>query len=124
MKKCFVRGGSPPHMRGKDGEDYNDVADAGITPAHAGKSTHLPHLMKSTRDHPRTCGEKMYNFINNNNNKGSPPHMRGKVIPICQKMGIKRITPAHAGKREEYQLLKALLKDHPRTCGEKYSFLL
>ena len=50
---------------------------------------------------------------------GSPLHMRGKVSdsnPVTHKV---RITPAHAGKRVCPHLRPLLLRDHPRTCGEK-----
>ena len=54
-------------------------------------------------------------------NKGSPPHMRGKasegafLSPWCG------ITPAHAGKSKRSNGKLEQRKDHPRTCGEKPS---
>ena len=35
-----------------------------------------------------------------------------------------RITPAHAGKSDFDTLINKLIKDHPRTCGEKGIWLL
>ena len=50
--------GSPPPMRGK-GQQWNQPRrNAGITPAHAGKSLCLCRLMSRDKDHPRPCGEK------------------------------------------------------------------
>ena len=45
-------------MRGKERAANPDVAALGITPAHAGKSLHGLVKGKTTRDHPRACGEK------------------------------------------------------------------
>ena len=53
-----------------------------ITPAHAGKSRPLNLSTTGTKDHPRTCGEKMANMTLNRQKRGSPPHMRGKVFEI------------------------------------------
>ena len=52
-----------------------------ITPAYAGKSSHLDKSFHGHRDHPRLCGEKLA--------------MLAKLI------GKKGITPAYAGKRKE-----------------------
>ena len=51
------------------------------------------------RDHPRTCGEKVKKFIARFVIRGSPPHMRGKGVPLREGLFPLRITPAHAGKR-------------------------
>ncbi len=52
-----------------------------------------------TKVHPRTCGEKHLDCRSICHDKGSPPHMRGKV---------------------RYQLAGACpARVHPRTCGEK-----
>ena len=50
--------GSPPHMRGKDGEIPLDLLAPGITPAHAGKRRRGGQQAAQAWDHPRTCGEK------------------------------------------------------------------
>ena len=111
--------GSPPHMRGK-GDATGCCMDAtGITPAHAGKS--LEHFREPAfeRDHPRTCGEKCAALEESINEKGSPPHMRGKAFrarPLCR---MSRITPAHAGKSPSSPTESGVLQDHPRACGEK-----
>ena len=70
--------GSPPHMRGKVERCILSAVPTGITPAHAGKSFHLPMRSTSLRDHPRTCGEKLCLFCLILHSLGSPPHMRGK----------------------------------------------
>ena len=50
---------------------------------------------------------------------GSPPRMRGKAYEYVVNGGIHRITPAYAGKSSLSQADKAVLRDHPRVCGEK-----
>ena len=45
--------------------------------------------------------------------------MRGKVLVMMYIVPHLRITPAHAGKRENARPKSCLIKDHPRTCGEK-----
>ena len=50
---------------------------------------------------------------------GSPPHVRGKGVPLRAVEGQCGITPAHAGKRRCPRFRPGKIRDHPRTCGEK-----
>ena len=50
---------------------------------------------------------------------GSPPRMRGKVLPLLHSPHPPGITPACAGKRLRIGVRYAQRKDHPRVCGEK-----
>ena len=50
--------GSPPHRRGKESEYLLISTELRITPAQAGKSGFVPNSYSSSRDHPRTGGEK------------------------------------------------------------------
>ncbi len=67
-------------MRGKDKSLNISVDDWGITPAHAGKRGSGETTTTDEKDHPRTCGEKLFTTKTLFCNKGSPPHMRGKVV--------------------------------------------
>ena len=117
--KHTLEEGSPPHMRGKEGEPGNDGKSPGITPAHAGKRAGSSGDGSTAGDHPRTCGEKDFDHTHSSHLLGSPPHMRGKVCNV-QKLHIANgITPAHAGKRHTLVPCWVVLRDHPRTCGEK-----
>ena len=101
-KKCsssFTLIGSPPHMRGKGTHRRLQERRAGITPAHAGKSCCFFFSCFFCRDHPRTCGEKIFFLAISSQPLGSPPHMRGKARPLFSRPNSIRITPAHAGKR-------------------------
>ena len=112
--------GSPPHMRGKvpifaDPQEWDR-----ITPAHAGKRAFITSRRHPDRDHPRTCGEKVFRPLFHSIARGSPPHMRGKEQAGFNARQNERITPAHAGKRFLLPSRCALPRDHPRTCREKF----
>ena len=90
--------GSPPRMRGK--LFLVPVCDGrvGITPAHAGKTFGISFPFDVYKDHPRACGENVYEPYTGMYGKGSPPRMRGKRKPLPLRRAAGRITPAHAGK--------------------------
>ena len=45
--------------------------------------------------------------------------MRGKGNEIVANIIANGITPAYAGKRIHHDRLNAVIRDHPRLCGEK-----
>ena len=49
--------GSPPQVRGKHEECYEELRAARITPAGAGKTHNRKNSIKEREDHPRRCGE-------------------------------------------------------------------
>ena len=94
-----------------------------ITPAYAGKSVSPIENWRYRRDHPRLCGEKASLPPFCPCPWGSPPPMRGKARKSAAAALSGRITPAYAGKRYTPWHLWNRYKDHPRLCGEKFSFL-
>ena len=50
--------GSPPRMRGKEGDQTAARRPPGITPAYAGKRRFCHSIGCQVWDHPRVCGEK------------------------------------------------------------------
>ena len=98
MNLVLVRPGSPPHVRGKELRTAFKPCRLGITPACAGKSQCACTRARSARDHPRMCGEKQSNSRIRMIQKGSPPHVRGKVLSVNFFGGHFGITPACAGK--------------------------
>ena len=90
-----------------------------ITPAHAGKRNRKNQFGLTSRDHPRTRGEKREYFIGMKEAGGSPPHTRGKVRDGNIESAADRITPAHAGKSLYGISHIPGFWDHPRTRGEK-----
>ena len=106
-------------MRGKEG-DAPVAADAvGINPACAGKSRGHRGRRSSSRDHPRVCGEKRSCSRISWRTLGSPPRVRGKVLPLPPRAHFPRITPACAGKSGSSAAGRSAPRDHPRVCGEK-----
>ena len=106
-------------MRGKGVKESIQLSSVGITPAHAGKRSEGINPTIFGRDHPRACGEKRTPDPLRVMQTGSPPRMRGKVIPTNVREGVTRITPAHAGKRPRRSETVPNTWDHPRACGEK-----
>ena len=64
-------------------------------------------------------GEKSVTITNDFNEKGSPPHGRGKAARPRPRLAKFRITPAWAGKRFRQKLQCSSSWDHPRMGGEK-----
>ena len=90
--------GSPPRMREKARQQEHLAAQSGITPAYAGKSVALWHMVVIVWDHPRVCGEKSYQDSQHGCQSGSPPRMRGKDANGLNMLSNLGITPAYAGK--------------------------
>ena len=111
--------GSPPRVRGKVIVKRFGALFSGITPACAGKSKRGNQLRQRDRDHPRVCGEKLFQSPLFRLPLGSPPRVRGKVVGAVILDAEKGITPACAGK--SFSSVKRLQsqRDHPRVCGEK-----
>ncbi len=116
-----VRSGSPPRVRGKGANITGNSLVKGITPASAGKRGRCCRDSRLCWDHPRECGEKAMRFIPTSLRTGSPPRVRGKVVPCVMLAAVSGITPASAGKRTRLVLYVHNLGDHPRECGEKRS---
>ena len=70
-----------------------------VSPAYAGKSSFKASIAWASRDHPRVCGEKELRQAIAVQHIGSPPRMRGKVLPDRGRVLGVGITPAYAGKR-------------------------
>ena len=118
---CPLCPGSPPRMRGKVTQNSPLCPWAGITPAYAGKSRPSLSLGGTLWDHPRVCGEKHAVPVSLMWSAGSPPRMRGKVLPGVRFNVLPGITPAYAGKSVPALAFFRVLWDHPRVCGEKAS---
>ena len=74
--------GSPPRVRGKDSLTYPSLGSIRITPACAGKRSLAVIPPGIARDHPRVCGEKDRVLRERGPLVGSPPRVRGKVLPF------------------------------------------
>ena len=112
-------GGSPPRVRGKAAWLPFMRITRGITPACAGKSRFHCGVLYPLWDHPRVCGEKRTSGSGSQRSEGSPPRVRGKVLPRLLFLACIGITPACAGKRGHGRQSGRSAGDHPRVCGEK-----
>ena len=108
-------------MRGKRYEKITDTCKKRITPADAGKTWYDEVWKAQREDHPRGCGENDGVPANFDDEAGSPPRMRGKLISVYIIVDYCRITPADAGKTREYCRHTVGKEDHPRGCGENQS---
>ena len=106
-------------MRGKANFRLWFSAVRGITPACAGKRDANGNPCDCGRDHPRVCGEKFFCRSLAAVTRGSPPRVRGKVLPRLLFLACIGITPACAGKRGHGRQSGRSAGDHPRVCGEK-----
>ena len=110
--------GSSPRMRGALGHPIPTIALNGIIPAYAG-STANRHVTKSTTwDHPRVCGEHLYECIVCTHGVGSSPRMRGARERPAFAGKHERIIPAYAGSTRGRAPRSRPSRDHPRVCGE------
>ena len=93
----------------------------GLIPACAGKTWPGPHLSRSSRAHPRVCGENFVAFQATSSKTGSSPRVRGKLA-FTPYASIRRgLIPACAGKTHFSTSSSSRLRAHPRVCGENLS---
>lgn len=105
-------------MRGKDDAIVLLGVVVGITPACAGKKGRKEIAPMSNRDHPRVCGEKLFQSPLLRLPLGSSPRMRGKDVRQELQHSGRGITPACAGKSSIQHLTASLgefevQKGHP-----------
>ena len=110
--------GSPPHVRGpqKEVSDYGFYM--GITPACAGTTALWFHLPMIQWDHPRMCGDHSKCLHSSSSRQGSPPHVRGPHVTSYVLLTVFGITPACAGTTVLVAILRLVIRDHPRMCGD------
>ncbi len=110
--------GSSPRMRGALNPIGNVITTVGIIPADAGSTSYRERRPRSTRDHPRGCGEHETAANIALAGQGSSPRMRG-ALPHRRQSRVRRgIIPADAGSTSQHDRLARLRGDHPRGCGE------
>ena len=105
-------------MRGTPNYDHIPYAQHGIIPAYAGNTRRRSARRRSTRDHPRVCGEHYKHRGSITPNPGSSPRMRG-TRAVCDGESCRiRIIPAYAGNTGLVHVRHSGNGDHPRVCGE------
>ena len=96
-----IKPGSPPQVRGKLHISPQFFQYIGITPAGAGKTIFTAETEADAEDHPRRCGENGREAGATGVMSGSPPQVRGKLLPRKSREDVIRITPAGAGKTKK-----------------------
>ena len=84
-----------------------------------GKAHLLKVRLSAVRITPAYAGKSYSKEEQKMQDRGSPPHMRGKVACRSSLMVVAGITPAYAGKRQNSLCIFMWKRDHPRICGEK-----
>ena len=112
-------GGSPPRTRGRADLPTGVTLTRRITPAYAGKRPPISPNRRRSADHPRVRGEEEDEGPRHAAGGGSPPRTRGRGDPLQRHRGLRRITPAYAGKRLLTWSLATRTSDHPRVRGEE-----
>ena len=110
--------GSSPLARGKQTQDWNQIASARLIPARAGK-TDRPHFYAvDEAAHPRSRGENRGATGASWPKAGSSPLARGKRDDLVPPLAGVRLIPARAGKTycagQSFRHGRA----HPRSRGE------
>ena len=112
------RRGSSPLTRGKLQRVLNLLDNAGLIPAHAGKTS--PHATAGCprRAHPRSRGENVKANATTGEVVGSSPLTRGKRSKVGFRVAFVGLIPAHAGKTYKFSLHPCYTRAHPRSRGE------
>ena len=110
--------GSSPRGRGKHGRRRPHLADCGLIPARAGKTTAALPGGQASPAHPRAGGENRYFFSAVSLQGGSSPRGRGKPIDQIPFHAAERLIPARAGKTVRSSRASSMAAAHPRAGGE------
>ena len=110
--------GSSPRMRGaRNGRD-GEGSEERIIPAYAGSTISSALPVFDTGDHPRVCGEHLWQAVPKAWRAGSSPRMRGALWQAVPKAWRAGIIPAYAGSTDVENRRPVDTWDHPRVCGE------
>ena len=108
-------------MRGTPLPGIANALVSGVIPAYAGNTRLRLRCGASPWDHPRVCGEHQGFLDLLNEGRGSSPRMRGTPVASFATIAVTGIIPAYAGNTSQCAALRAVLRDHPRVCGEHMS---
>ena len=75
-------------------------------------------LASNMKEHPRVCGENIYDKEGRVPYNGTSPRMRGKRSTELPERGQTRNIPAYAGKTVRWLSGNPRQPEHPRVCGE------
>ena len=95
--------GSSPHVRGALSGVRNPRTASGIIPACAGSTPPAAWTPRSSRDHPRMCGEHLMSLPVAAAVTGSSPHVRGALVHGGRGDVRRGIIPACAGSTDHHR---------------------
>ena len=110
--------GSSPLTRGKPYDGIQEHCRIRLIPAHAGKTAYNTPPSHHARAHPRSRGENIGGFIKTSDSSGSSPLTRGKHRRDGDRLRLRRLIPAHAGKTWRQVRHRDRDGAHPRSRGE------
>ena len=110
--------GSSPRVRGKPPLRPPDVGGVGLIPACAGKTRPAKTSPRTSRAHPRVCGENRIMGVPRTRVAGSSPRVRGKRVLAHAHLLSRWLIPACAGKTPTDPFYGEWSRAHPRVCGE------
>ena len=112
--------GSSPLTRGKLHHPNQELYDARLIPAHAGKTSGQTTGTQGRTAHPRSRGENDARVDQTVNDCGSSPLTRGKRAAVLRDRPSLRLIPAHAGKTPGRSHPPRPPGAHPRSRGENH----
>ena len=115
---CLLTTGSSPLTRGKRVTINIDADQAGLIPAHAGKTQSPRAVPPPQTAHPRSRGENRQVPQRHPVRGGSSPLTRGKPRGCYRAVNARGLIPAHAGKTAGPLLAPSRPEAHPRSRGE------
>ena len=115
--------GSSPLTRGKPHDCADHQQQAGLIPAHAGKTPSRPRCCRGSGAHPRSRGENTDPPGQEGRAAGSSPLTRGKPRGGASTPLNEGLIPAHAGKTSSPSRDRLARAAHPRSRGENGSKL-
>ena len=115
--------GSSPRMRGAHYLVLHIPASRRIIPADAGSTAATRPAKRTSKDHPRGCGEHPASRSPTTTGAGSSPRMRGAQGNAWIEWSKRGIIPADAGSTSTKTNVTMNREDHPRGCGEHSSVM-
>jgi len=110
--------GSPPRVWGRHALPQALGTDARLTPTRVG-TTWTPRGSRSRPSaHPHACGDDVYNAIQEQLARGSPPRVWGRLQPLDVPGNGVRLTPTRVGTTLTGFSRASRRAAHPHACGD------
>ncbi len=121
MRHVPITDGSSPRVRGSVHVHLAALAAIRFIPASAGIGIAACASSIRCAVHPRECGDRRLNAIEQDDSAGSSPRVRGSGAALAESWSFLRFIPASAGIGVFLRLGRFVLPVHPRECGDRES---